>query len=42
LWEYGVTDPLDPTWLEAPISWSTNPDLWEGARLELANTIEGN
>jgi hypothetical protein len=42
LWEHGVTDPSDPTWVLAPISWSTNPDHWEAARLQLANIIEGN
>jgi hypothetical protein len=41
LWEYGVTDPEDPTWLLADISWSTDPDDWEAARTELADIIEG-
>lgn len=41
LWENGVDDPNDPTWVRCPISWSTNPDDWENAREELANIIEG-
>lgn len=40
LWEYGVEDREDPTWLRTDISWSTNPDDWEAARLELADIIE--
>jgi hypothetical protein len=41
LWEYGVSDPEDPTWLLTDISWSTDPDDWEAARAELADIIEG-
>jgi hypothetical protein len=41
LWEYGVTDPNDPTYLQTDISWSTVPDVWEAARAELADIIEG-
>ena len=41
LWEYGVTDPEDPTWVRTDISWSTDPDDWEAARAELAGIIEG-
>lgn len=41
LWETGVGDPADPTWVSAPISWSTNPDDWEAVRRELAGIIEG-
>ena len=40
LWEYGVSDPEDPTWLLTDISWSTDPDVWEAARAELADIIE--
>ncbi|MFQ5796540.1 MAG: hypothetical protein ACE5JP_16025 [Candidatus Bipolaricaulia bacterium] len=40
LWEYGVTDPGDPTWVLTNISWSTDPDDWEAARAELADIIE--
>lgn len=39
LWEYGVNDPNDPTWVRTDISWSTNPDVWEAARAELADII---
>lgn len=39
LWETGVDDPTDPTWVRAPISWSTNPDDWEAARRDLARII---
>jgi hypothetical protein len=41
LWEYGVNDPNDPTWVRTDISWSVDPDLWENARLQLAQIIEG-
>jgi len=41
LWECGVSDPEDPTWLLADISWSIDPDDWEAARAELADIIEG-
>jgi len=40
LWEYGASDPADPTWVRAPVSWSSNPDDWEAARAELADIIE--
>ena len=41
LWDHGVSDPSDPTWVRAPISWSTNPNDWEAAREQLADIIEG-
>jgi hypothetical protein len=41
LWEYDVSDPEDPTWVLTDISWSTNPDVWEAARADLADIIEG-
>lgn len=41
MWEYGVADPEDPTWIRTDISWSTDPDDWEAARAELADIIEG-
>jgi len=40
LWEYGVEDLEDPTWVLTDISWSTDPDDWEAARAELADIIE--
>jgi len=40
LWEYGVNDPSDPTWVQTDISWSTNPLDWEQARKELADILE--
>lgn len=40
LWDNGVSDPNDPTWVRTDISWSTDPDDWEAARGELANIIE--
>ena len=40
VWEVGVTDPEDPTWVISDISWSTDPDVWEKARADLANIIE--
>jgi len=39
LWEVGVTDPKDPSYVHTDISWSTDPDVWEKARRELANII---
>jgi len=41
LWEYGVSDPSDPTWVRTDISWSVNPDDWEQARAQLAAIITG-
>jgi hypothetical protein len=40
LWEYGVAEPSDPTYQYTDISWSTNPDVWENARAELACIID--
>jgi hypothetical protein len=40
LWEYGVSDPDDPTYVLTDISWSTDPDIWEAARAALADVIE--
>ena len=37
---FSVEDPADPTWVRADISWPTDPDVWEAARLELAEIIE--
>ncbi|HTL11612.1 MAG TPA: hypothetical protein VL588_03950, partial [Bdellovibrionota bacterium] len=41
LWENGVTNPADPTFIRANISWSIRPDDWEAARKQLADIIEG-
>ena len=41
LWEYGVEEPTDPTYLHTDISWSTNPNVWEETRRELTAIIEG-
>ena len=41
LWEYGVTNPRDPSYIRTDISWSTDPDVWEKARAELAQIIVG-
>lgn len=40
LWEYGVNDPQDPSWVKTDISWSVDPDVWEAARNSLAEIIE--
>ncbi len=40
LWENGLTDLSDPTWVRTDISWPTKPDVWEAARAELADIIE--
>jgi hypothetical protein len=39
LWELGVSDTNDPTYVHKGISWSINPDDWEAARRQLANII---
>ncbi|GAB7078410.1 DUF4091 domain-containing protein [Megalodesulfovibrio paquesii] len=39
MWELGVTDKADPSYVHADISWSTNPDDWEAARRRLAEMI---
>lgn len=39
LWDLGVEDPSDPTWVLTDISWPTDPDGWEAARAELADII---
>jgi hypothetical protein len=39
LWELGVTDKKDPTYVHTDISWSTDPDAWESARRKLADII---
>ena len=41
LWETGVDDPADPTYVHGPIGWSTDPRKWEAARRELADIILG-
>jgi len=38
-WDYGVTNPMDPTWVRTDISWSTHPDDWEQARRDLMEII---
>jgi hypothetical protein len=40
LWEYGVDDLNDPTYVTTDISWSIDPDDWEEARKELADIID--
>ena len=42
LWEVGVTDPEDPSYVRGEISWSTDPDDWEAARKQLASIILSN
>ena len=39
LWEYGVDNLSDPTYVHPDISWSNNPDVWEAARAQLAGII---
>jgi len=39
LWEYGVSDINDPTWVRTDISWSVDPDAWSAARQQLADII---
>ena len=39
LWEYGVDNASDPTYVHKDISWPTDPDAWEAARSALAGII---
>lgn len=39
LWELGVTDKNDPTYVHAGISWTASPDRWEDARRRLVDII---
>ncbi len=41
LWEIGVTERSDPSYVFTDISWSIDPDDWETARAQLAALIEG-
>src|SRR5262249_11724576 len=41
LWDYGAGDPNDPTWVMTDISWSTDPGVWENARKQLADILDG-
>ena len=41
LWENGISDPNDPTWVRCDLGWSTNPDDWENARKQLTEIIQG-
>ena len=39
MWEVGVDDPADPSWVLTDISWSINPNKWETVRRQLANIV---
>ena len=41
MWEIGVTDENDPSFVNLPPSWSNDADLWERARAQLINIILG-
>jgi hypothetical protein len=41
LWEYGVDELSDPTYVHTDIGWSNDPDVWDAARAQLADIIEG-
>jgi len=41
LWEYGVDNPADPSYVHSAISWSNDPNVWEAARAQLAGIIAG-
>ena len=44
LWEVGCAqdeESYDESWVYSDISWSNDPDVWEAARAELADIIEG-
>jgi hypothetical protein len=42
VWEVGVDELSDPTYVHTDISWSTDPDVWEAARVQLAQIIDAN
>ncbi|MEK6758808.1 MAG: glycoside hydrolase domain-containing protein [Deltaproteobacteria bacterium] len=39
LWEVGVANPSDPTYVYSDASWPIDPDAWEAARRKLASII---
>jgi hypothetical protein len=39
LWEVGVANPSDPTYVYGDASWPVDPDAWEAARRRLASII---
>lgn len=39
VWEVGVDELADPTYVHANISWSTDADVWDAARAQLAQII---
>lgn len=41
LWEVGVTDRDDPSYVRSDIHWPTDPDRWHEARKKLASIILG-
>ncbi len=41
LWDYGVSDSNDPTWVKTDVSWPVDPDKWEGVRYQLAGIASG-
>lgn len=41
LWEYGVTDADDPTYVLTPVEWSDEAADWEAARRTLGEIIRG-
>jgi hypothetical protein len=41
LWENGIADPNDPSWVRCDISWPIDPDKWEIARAQLISLITG-
>ena len=41
MWEIGVTDESDPSFVNLPPSWSNDPEVWERGRAELINLILG-
>lgn len=41
LWEVGVAELSDPSWILTDVSWSNDPDVWESARRDLALIISG-
>ena len=42
LWEVGISDSSDPTWVRSDISWPTSPDRWVAAKAQLAAIITRN
>jgi hypothetical protein len=41
LWDFGVDNPSDPSYVHADLGWPNNPETWERARAQMALLIGG-